>query len=362
MRTVPAPRAGAPAGYALGVARHRWNRWDQRPDLFEHGGGGFGFLSDLWWLPQLGIGVADPDQLPGPSAPGRPRAVDPGRPRHRAGCIATGCSRCRRGRRPRSRPVVRAPAGMASLVANAAMPATGDRGHPLGGLRRPTGRRVGRPRPDRPAGPVRRRRGRPLLRGRRRQRTRPFATASPRSRPACSSPTTARRSTSGAGPDLAEPPARSRLGRPAPWQWAILGTAALLAVTWVVAAGANHTADRRADRRARPASRRPPPAHRTAGSAQPLVVLATVTFSCGSRGSSTPGSWAGSTSPSPSGWPCTCRWPSSSSAAHVALVASGFIGRWWSRAVRLEYAALAVAAVALAVLLAGWGLIGWGIT
>ena len=58
MRTVPTPRAGAPAGYALGVVRHRWSRWDQRPDLLEHGGGGNGFLSDLWWLPQLGIGIA----------------------------------------------------------------------------------------------------------------------------------------------------------------------------------------------------------------------------------------------------------------------------------------------------------------
>ena len=84
MQTVPPPRAGAPAGYALGVVRHRWNRWEQRPDLFEHGGGGYGFLSDMWWLPQLGIGVADPDQLPGPSAPEHALAVDPGRPPQRA--------------------------------------------------------------------------------------------------------------------------------------------------------------------------------------------------------------------------------------------------------------------------------------
>ena len=45
-----------------------------------------------------------PDQLPGPSAPERARAVDPGRPRERARCaIAIGCLRCRRGRRPRIR-------------------------------------------------------------------------------------------------------------------------------------------------------------------------------------------------------------------------------------------------------------------
>ncbi len=58
MRVVPAPHAGAPAGYALGVTRHRWNRWLQAPDLFNHGGGGYGFLSDIWWAPQLGIGIA----------------------------------------------------------------------------------------------------------------------------------------------------------------------------------------------------------------------------------------------------------------------------------------------------------------
>ena len=57
MRTVPAPTAGAPAGYALGVARTQW-RAGQYLDLFDHGGGGNGFLTDLWWLPQLQLGIA----------------------------------------------------------------------------------------------------------------------------------------------------------------------------------------------------------------------------------------------------------------------------------------------------------------
>jgi CubicO group peptidase (beta-lactamase class C family) len=57
MRTVPAPHAGAPAGYALGVARTRW-RAGRYLDLFSHGGGGAGFLADLWWLPQLRLGIA----------------------------------------------------------------------------------------------------------------------------------------------------------------------------------------------------------------------------------------------------------------------------------------------------------------
>ena len=58
MRTVPAPWEDAQAGYALGVTRRVWNRWSQRPDLFDHGGGGFGFGAALWWAPQLEIGIA----------------------------------------------------------------------------------------------------------------------------------------------------------------------------------------------------------------------------------------------------------------------------------------------------------------
>jgi CubicO group peptidase (beta-lactamase class C family) len=57
MRTIPAPYAGAPAGYALGIARTHW-RAGQYLDIFSHGGGGYGFLSDLWWLPQLQLGIA----------------------------------------------------------------------------------------------------------------------------------------------------------------------------------------------------------------------------------------------------------------------------------------------------------------
>jgi CubicO group peptidase (beta-lactamase class C family) len=57
MRRVPAPHEDAPIGYALGVDRTRWIA-GHNADLFSHGGGGFGFLSDLWWLPQLQLGIA----------------------------------------------------------------------------------------------------------------------------------------------------------------------------------------------------------------------------------------------------------------------------------------------------------------
>lgn len=71
MRTVPAPNAGAAYGYALGVARTRW-MIGAYPDLFSHGGGGFGFIAQLYFLPQLQLGIAiltnsstfDADQYP----------------------------------------------------------------------------------------------------------------------------------------------------------------------------------------------------------------------------------------------------------------------------------------------------------
>jgi CubicO group peptidase (beta-lactamase class C family) len=56
MYTVPSPAQGSREGYALGVARMDWHR-GREAVLFAHGGGGFGFLSDLWWLPELKIGI-----------------------------------------------------------------------------------------------------------------------------------------------------------------------------------------------------------------------------------------------------------------------------------------------------------------
>jgi len=57
MREIPPPNAGADAGYALGIGRTHW-RAGQYLDLFTHGGGGYGFLADLWFLPQLQLGIA----------------------------------------------------------------------------------------------------------------------------------------------------------------------------------------------------------------------------------------------------------------------------------------------------------------
>lgn len=56
-RKIPVPHAGERAGYALGVARTGWYA-ARNADLFSHGGGSYGFLADLWWLPQLQVGLA----------------------------------------------------------------------------------------------------------------------------------------------------------------------------------------------------------------------------------------------------------------------------------------------------------------
>jgi hypothetical protein len=199
MRTVQAPRVGAPASYALGVARHRWNLWDQRPDLLEHGGCGDGFLSDLWWLPQLGIGVAiltssGDQQLWNDLALSilANLVTEPGVYRDRLLAIAAA------GRR--SGPVVRAPGRPLHRTDSSWTPASL--------TSRPTTPRRGARSP-----PPRQGRARPVPCRQRRDARPP-----------------------GTGADLANPPARARLA-PAPWQWAILGTAAILAAAWLVAAG-----------------------------------------------------------------------------------------------------------------------------
>ncbi len=53
MLTVPYPVEGQFEGYGLGVAINRF----RETNLYHHSGGGFGFLSDMLWCPDLGWGV-----------------------------------------------------------------------------------------------------------------------------------------------------------------------------------------------------------------------------------------------------------------------------------------------------------------
>lgn len=239
MRTIPPPFAGEQAGYALGVSRTRWNMWDQRPDLFNHSGGGSGFLSDLWWAPQLGLGVAvltnsDDHDLQVNLALSilGDLVTQPGIYHDRLVSL-----------RPRP-PVVepdwlRLPADMADLVAGAAMPPTADQavrwtGY-VGAYRAPDWGVLG------PTGPPERF----LLDN----RTPYFETQdvdetdSPVRHRLVEAPPGVFFADNGETLDLSGSIPRWRgfrlvrvAGGPAPWQWVILGTAPLVATAWLTTA------------------------------------------------------------------------------------------------------------------------------
>jgi hypothetical protein len=147
---------------------------------------------------------------------------------------------------------------------------------------------------------------------------------------------------------------------PSPWQWALLGAAVLVALAWL--GGALARTARRSPASRTAASRWRGVAAAVAG-ATSLVVLATVGVLAWLPGLVDAGFLGWLELP-----------PAERLALHLplavavlgastaALVVVGWIGRWWSSAVRLQYTALAVAALALAGLLAGWDLIGWGLT
>ena len=368
METVPAPHAGAPAGYALGVVRHRWNRWDQRPDLLEHGGGGYGFSSDMWWLPELGIGAAiltnsQDQELQNTLSLSilADLLSEPGVYRDRLLAL------------PWRPPVADAntffepPTRMANLVASAAMIPTGDevfRWAAYSGLYRTPAwgyLGLGNP-PDRFVVAA----GVPY-----------FETGDNANTPVRHRLTEVR-----AGLFLADngetldfrgrvPTWRNfRLvrvsGGPSTWQWGVLATAALIAVSWLVAAlvrSFRHSAPRWSSMGQRAATRRWRRVTALVASATALLTLGNVVLLAWLPGLVDTG-YAGHLALS----------PPEQLAVHlplamvvmgfstVALVASGWIRRWWSRAVAPQYAALAVSAITLVPLLVGWHLIGWGMS
>jgi CubicO group peptidase (beta-lactamase class C family) len=365
MQTVPPPRGDAPAGYALGVVRHRWNRWDQRPDLFEHGGGGFGFLSDLWWLPQLGIGVAvltnsQDHQLQNVLALSILADVlsTPGVYRDRLLALPW--------RPPADDPNLsfEPPAGMATLVAKAAMVATGDEATrwaaysgayrmPAWGYLDPTGAPgrfvvdAGVPYFD--AEDVEG----SLVRHR-------LAEVEPGVFLADNGETLDFR---GRVPTWRNLRLVRVSGGPSRWQWAILGAAALVALTWLVAALVRSIrrsgGSRSSSRRQRAATHRWRRVTALVASATALLTLANVALLAWIPGLVDSGFLGGLDLSLAER--LAVHLPLAVAvlgASTVVLAVSGWIGGWWSRAVTLQYAALAVAAIALVPLLAGWHLIG----
>ena len=365
MRTIPRPFAGEQAGYALGVARTRWPTWPQRPDLFNHGGGGTGFMSDLWWAPQLGLGVAmltnsdDHDlQVNLPLAILDDLVSEPGIYRQRLDSLAL---------RP---PVVepewlRLPADMADLVAGAAMPASADQADRwagyVGAYRAPDWNVID------PFVPPERF----LL-----DRGTPFFVAQDVDE--SNSPVRHRLVEVSAGVFLADngetldlsgsiPRWREfRLVRvaegPASWQWVVLGCAALCAAGWLVVAAA------RAARRGALRTHERPSGPRgwrrvtaTAVALAALLVLANAAFLIWAPGLVDSGFL---------GWldlPLAPRLLlhlplalALMAACTVVLTTAGWVRSWWTQAVRVQYAVLSAAAAVVATQLAGWQLIGWG--
>lgn len=347
------------------MIRHRWNRWDQRPDLFEHGGGGYGFLSDLWWSPQLGIGVAvltnsQDHQLQGDLALSilGDLVGEPGPYRDRLLALP-------------DRPAVDDPSiwfvpptNMDVLVADAAMPGTADEATRwaayVGLYRAPAWGVIS------PIGPP----DRFLV-----DDNLPYFEANEdnslvRHRLVEVEPNLFL-ADNGETLDLRGQVPRwggFRLVRvaatPMPWQWAILASAAILAVAWLVAALV------RALRRLRsPSASDHGPAtarrwRRISGAVSTLTALLSV-------GAVALIAWMpGLVDSGFLGWldltfaeRLALHLPLALAvlgACAVVLAASGWVRRWWSRSVAFQYAALAVAAIGLIAQLAAWRLIGWG--
>ncbi|WP_158293019.1 MULTISPECIES: serine hydrolase [Kribbella] len=366
LRTVRAPKVGAPSGYALGVLRTRWNRWDERPDLFTHGGGGFGFISDLWWLPQLRLGIAiltnsQDHQLQQDLALSilRDLLTEPGAYRDRLLAL------------PPRPPVVdpdlsEPPAGMANFVADAAMPTTGDEATrwatysgsyrtPAWGVLPPTGL------PDRFVVDG----GVPYFEDN--------ATGSLVRHRLVEVAPGVFLADNGETLDLRDPVPRWQglrlvrvAGGPALWQWGVLGTAALLGAAWLVGAAVREV------RRhvSRSASDQQPSASRRWRRIAALAALFTAVLTLGNavriaRMPTLVDSGFLGWLDLPAAERLAAHLPlalAALGACTLVLVAAGWVLHWWSRALRLQYAVLAIASVAVVAQLAAWQLIGWGVS
>jgi len=154
-------------------------------------------------------------------------------------------------------------------------------------------------------------------------------------------------------------------GGPDAWQWAVLGTVTMVALGWLV--GAMLRGVRRVRTRSTPRGRvNGRPWRRAAGvsaAVTAVLVLGSVALLATLPGVVDSGFL---------GWlqlAMTVRLAMHLplalvvvAAGTVGLVTAGWVGRWWSPGVRLQYSLLAAAAVALVAQLAAWSLIGWGLS
>jgi CubicO group peptidase (beta-lactamase class C family) len=366
MRTVPPPNAGAPAGYALGVARTRWNRFDERPDLYDHGGSGFGFISDLWWAPQLQIGIAiltnsSDHQLQGDLALSilADLVTDPGVYHDRLLGL------------PQRPPITEPnwsfdpPPGMATLIAGAAMAPDGHEQTRWaafsGPYRLPAWNVIS------PVGPPDRffvEAGSPVFEAQDDAGTlvrHPLVEVQPGLFLADDGEMLDMR---GQVPTWRNLQLIRVAGSPAGWQWAILVVTAVVAAAWLLAAAWRA----RGRHRAALASTQQPATQRrwrrTTGivaAVTAIAVLGTVALVAALPGLVDSGFL---------GWldlpmilRLTVHLPMALAALAVctaALVTRGCVGHWWSYAVQLQYSALAITSITLAVQLAAWRLVGWG--
>ena len=368
MRTIPPPFAGDQAGYALGVSRTRWDMWDQRPVLYNHGGGGSGFMSDLWWAPQLGVGVAiltnsdDHDlQVNLPLSILSDLVAEPGTYHNRLVSL--------RPRRPIVEPEwLRLPADMTDLMAGAAMRQAADQADRWAGY---LGAYVA---PDwNVLDPFDRPERFLLVNGIPYFETQHVdETDSPvRHRLVEVSPGVFL-ADNGETLDLSGSVPRWRGFRlvrvaegPTPWQWAVVGIAALAAGVWLVAA-ANRAVRRRARRTTD--ERRPwtPRWRRVTATATALTAVLVL-------GNAALLTWApGLVYSGFLGWlelPLAARLLlhlplalAVMAGCTVTLTTAGWARHWWTNTTRAQYAALSAAAAALVALLVGWQLVGWGLT
>jgi hypothetical protein len=151
---------------------------------------------------------------------------------------------------------------------------------------------------------------------------------------------------------------------PAPWQWAILGTAALLAAMWLLAALARTVRRSRSPsagrRGAAPGWRRITVGVATVTAGLAVATVALVVWMPGLVDSGFIG-WL----EFPTLQRLALHLPLALAVftgGTVALTAAGWVRRWWTGAESVQYTVLASAAMVLVVQLAAWRLIGWGIS